>query len=169
MPIPFPAEWGRLGREGMVVEFDTETGAWAANFRPGLGGLHFAGLLPDQFHAIVIAAGDLWIVDLSTRSAACKLPAIDAIWEVQNPEGWVLSRQGLALARIGPHGLLWHTRRLSWDGFDQVEIDQDELRGLARSPLDDAWCPFSVELRTGKSAGGSYLQYDSERWESLAG
>ena len=169
MPAAFPPEWGYLGREGTVVEFNTETGAWVANFRSGLGGLQFACLLPNRLNAIVIAAGDLWIIDLPTRTAVRKLPAIEAMWEVQNPEGWVFSRQGMALARVGPHGLMWHTRRLSWDGFDQVEIDQGELRGLAWSPLDDKWCPFSVELGTGKSAGGSYFREDTEGWEVLAG
>jgi hypothetical protein len=76
-----------------------------------------------------------------------------------------VSRQGLAFARLGPQGLMWHTIRLSWDGFDQIVIDQSDLRDLAWSPLDDKWCPFSVELGTGKSAGGSFSQADTEGWE----
>lgn len=104
MPIAFPPEWGYLGREGTVVEFHTEMGAWVANFRPGLGGLRFAGLHPNRLNAIVIAAGDLWIIDLSTRTAVRTLLAVEALWEVQNPEGWVFSRQGIALARLGPQG-----------------------------------------------------------------
>jgi hypothetical protein len=169
MPTAFPPEWGYLGREGTVVEFDTETGAWIANFRPGLGGLQFVALHPNRVNAIVIAAGDLWIIDLATRTALRKLLAVEAMWEVQNPEGWVFSRQGIALARLGPQGLMWHTRRLSWDGFDQVEIDDGKLRGRAWSPLDDKWCPFNVELKTGRSAGGSYFNDDTEGWEVLAG
>jgi len=88
--------------------------------------------------------------------------------EAQNPEGWVFSRQGTALARLESNGLMWHTRRLSWDGFDQLHIVGDELRGLAWSPIDDTWRPFRVELRTGKSTGGSYFDSDVEGWETLA-
>jgi hypothetical protein len=91
------------------------------------------------------------------------------MWEMQNPEGWVLSRQGIAFARLGPSGILWHTRRLSFDGFDQIQIDQRELKGLAWSPLDNTWCPFSLDLKTGRSSGGSYFPEDTERWEKLAG
>jgi hypothetical protein len=165
----FPPEWGSIGREGTVVEFGTEAGAWVANFRSGLGGLRFASLLPDKRNAIVIAGGDLWIIELATRTAVRELPAIEAMWEVQGPEGWVFSRQGIAFARLGAQGLMWHTRRLSWDGFDQVKIDRGELRGLAWSPVGDGWCPFSVELETGRSEGGSYLHDDTEGWEILAG
>ena len=166
-PTAFPPEWGSLGREGTVVEFQTDEGLWVGNFRPGSGGLQFAGLHPDGSNIVVIAAGDLWVVNPRERTAVRMFPSLDAILEVRNPDGWVFSRQGLALARVGPQGLIWHTRRLSWDGFDQLHIVQDELKGLAWSPIDDRWCPFSVQLDTGKSAGGSYFVDDVEGWEVL--
>lgn len=168
MPMAFPPEWGHLGREGTVVEFTTDEGVWVGNFQPGLGGLQFAGLHPNEVDVVVIAAGDLWVVNTNEKTAFRTLPALEGILEVHNPEGWILSRQGLALARLGPKGLMWHTRRLSWDGFDQLHIVQDELRGLAWSPIDDKWCAFSVELNTGKSTGGSYFPDDVEGWETLS-
>ncbi len=58
----FASEWGRLGREGLVVEFGTGAGAWVANFRPGLGGLDAAFLHPNGHDVVVIASGDLWVV-----------------------------------------------------------------------------------------------------------
>ncbi|HKI85294.1 MAG TPA: hypothetical protein VKA53_00980, partial [Thermoanaerobaculia bacterium] len=82
--------------------------------------------------------------------------------------GWIYSRQGLALARLGPAGLFWHTRRLSWDGFDQLAVSGNEMKGLAWSPMDDRWHPFRVDIRTGTSQGGSYGDDDSEGWERLA-
>lgn len=169
LPTTFPHEWGRIGREGIVVEFSSGSDTWVANFRPGLGGLQFVGIHQDNLYAIVIAAGDLWIVDLHTRTANQIVPAVDAMWHVQNPNGWVFSRQGLALARLGPGGLVWHTRRLSWDGFDQVQINQNELTGMAWSPLEDTWRSFCVDLASGKSRGGSYFPEDRECWERLAG
>lgn len=169
MATAFPAEWGQLGREGTVVEFNSGTEVWVANVRPGLDGLKFAELHPKGGAAIVIASGDLWMIDLRTRAAVQMLPAIEAMWRVQNPEGWVFSRQGIALARLGPNGLIWHTRRLSFDGFDEVHIDEHEVRGLAWSPLDDTWRPFIVDITTGKSAGGSYFPEHNDGWEKLAG
>jgi hypothetical protein len=167
LPTAFPPEWGHLGREGVVVEFATEAGVWVGNFRPGLGSLQFAGLHPNKIDVVVIAEGDLWVVNPRDRTAVQILPALDAILEVQNPEGWVFSRQGIALARLESKGLVWHTRRLSWDGFDQLDIVGDELQGLAWSPVDDTWYPFSVDLKTGRSTGGSYFDSDVEGWEKL--
>ena len=100
MAAAFPAEWGLRGHEGTVVEFKTTTGDWVGNFEPGLGGLEFAGFHPNGVDAIVIAAGDLWAVNAQARSAQRLLPALNALLEVQNPMGWIFSRQGIALCQV---------------------------------------------------------------------
>ena len=165
VPTAFPAEWGRLGREGSVVEFNTQPGTWVGNFKPGLGVVNLAGVHPNGRDAVIIAAGDLWVVNPETRTGQLLLPAIDAALEVREPNGWIFSRQGLALARFGSQGIIWHTRRLSWDGFDQLSIVQGEVKGLAWSPLGEQWHPFRVNLRTGKSTGGSFGDKELEGWE----
>jgi len=118
MPTTFPPEWGYLGREGTVVEFKTEEGVWVGNFQPGLGRLQFAGLHPDGLNVIVIAAGDLWIVNPGERTAVRMLPSLEAILEVHYPEGWLFSRQGIApqgLVRRGSCGTLDDSR-----GMDSI-------------------------------------------------
>ena len=161
----FQEEWGRFGREGTVVEIKTASGSWVGNFQPGLGGIELADVHPNRRDAIVVTGGDLWVVKPEMRTAERLLTAIDAALEVRDPEGWVFSRQGLALARLGPEGVIWHTRRLSWDGFDQLDIRGNEINGLAWSPFDEQWYPFHVDLRTGKSTGGSFSDRDAEHWE----
>jgi hypothetical protein len=168
MAIGFPSEWGKLGREGTVVEFQADAGAWVGNFQPGWGGLCFADVHPNGLDAVVIASGDLWIVSPGGRTASRTLPAVEAMVEVENPRGWVFSRQGVALARLGPKGLMWHTRRISWDGFQELRIVGDKLKGLAWSPRDDEWREFQVELSTGESTGGCYTKSDEDGWEFLA-
>jgi hypothetical protein len=166
--IAFPPEWARLGREGAVVEFRTESDLWIGNFKPGLAGLEIVAVHPNKEDAVVIASGDLWVVSPTKRTAMLVLPAIDAAFDVHDPEGWVFSRQGIALARLGSVGLIWHTRRLSWDGFDRLEIIDGEIRGLAWTPLGESWHPFRVDLRSGRAVGGSYSDDDTEGWEALA-
>jgi hypothetical protein len=167
-PQAFPVDWGRLGRQGVVVEFTIERGSWVGNFQPGLAGLEFVGIHPNKEDAVVIASGDLWVILPESRRAERLLPAIDSAIEVHDPEGWIFSRQGLAFARLGPTGLIWHTRRLSWDGFDQVRIAGGEMTGLAWSPMDERWHRFRVDLSSGRSVGGSFSKDDTEGWETLA-
>jgi hypothetical protein len=167
LAMPFPTEWGRLGREGFVIEFTDSAGdRWTANFRPGLGGLNGVGPHPDGRHVLVFAGGDAWSVDPDQREAVLVGNAIDAQWVV--PGGLVLSRQGLAFLRLAASGTLWHTRRLSWDGFQNVLIHGETLTADAWSPLDDSWVPCWVDLASGRSHGGSYFEQDVERWEQLA-
>ena len=168
MATPIPEDWGRLGGEGLVVEFDLGSESWVANFQRGLEGIDLAVPHPRGHGTVVVSSGDLWEVDTVTRSAKCLLPAIDLALEVQSPEGWIFSRQGIALARLGANGIEWHTRRLSWDGFDNVRIEGDHVVGDAWSPLDDSWHPFRVDLVTGESKGGSFSDTDEEGWETLS-
>jgi hypothetical protein len=96
------------------------------------------------------------------------LPALKALLEVRDPTGWIFSRQGIALARFSLEGLVWHTRRISWDGFDKLAVDQEKVTGLAWSPTDGRWYPFQVDIQTGATtSGGSYSEDDLEGWERL--
>jgi hypothetical protein len=62
---------------------------------------------------------------------------------------------------------MWHTWRLSWDGFDELKITGAEITGLAWSPVNGQWHPFRVELSSGRSNGGSFSEDDVEGWERL--
>jgi hypothetical protein len=168
LATPFPLEWGKSGREGLVVEFAVDSESWVANFKPGGGGIQLAETLPDGRRAVVVSSGDLWVVDPVARSADLLLPAVDSALPVNAPAGWIFTRQSIAFARLGPQGLLWHTKRLSLDGFDWVRIEDDRLSGVAWTGVDDDWAPFEVELATGRSQGGGFSAEDIEGWERLA-
>jgi hypothetical protein len=168
MATAYPESFGKTGRQGTVVEFKTDKKSWVGNFKPGLYGLDRAEQHPNNRDGVVIAAGDLWVVDADTGSAECLLFAVYSAIPIADPGGWVFSRQDTALVRFGPEGIVWHTKRLSWDGFDQVQISGSNITGLAYDPGGDTWWPFKVDLRTGESVGGSYLLDDGDAWEQLA-
>ena len=71
-----------------------------------------------------------------------------------------------AVRRLGPKGLVWHTRRLSWDGFDQLRIVDGQLRGLAWAAFE--WREFRVELSTGNQPEEATVDDDAQCWEILA-
>jgi hypothetical protein len=167
--IPFPPEWGRLGREGTVVRLRTNSGqTWSANLQRGIEGITDAFAHPDGRRVVVLSRGDLWLLDPDARSAESVGVAIEAVWVVSAPSGFVFSRQGLAFLRLAAEGILWHTRRLSWDGFDDVELTSRHIRGKAWNAIDDLWNDFEVDLATGRSTGGGFDLDDTEGWECPA-
>jgi hypothetical protein len=91
--------------------------------------------------------------------------AVDAIWSVSEPDGLVMSRQGLAFFRLGPEGCIWHTRRISWDGLKQIHVSSTDITGFAWAPWSPEWTPFTVDLRSGRVQGGSYNGPDASEWE----
>jgi hypothetical protein len=158
-----------LGREGTVVEFaQGGDGSWTGNFEPGIEGATDVLEHPDKQHVIVISRGDVWIADPRQRLAERIAVAVKAFWSVVSPDGFVFSRQGLAFFRLASEGVRWHTRRLSWDGFDQIEFDAMTIRGLAWNAVAQTWQRFEVDLKTGASMGGGFDPEDSEGWEILA-
>ena len=169
LPRAFPASWGRLGREGVVVRFLGADGhVWLGNFQPGLSGVTAVHPHPDGRRVLVFAEGDLWVVEPEAGAAERLTGPVDAIWPVEDPQGWVMSFQGLAFTRLAPAGIRWHTRRLSWDGFADVQLDRTTLTGRAWNPVGGKWEPFEVDLESGRSQGGSYGLGDPEGWERLA-
>jgi hypothetical protein len=104
----------------------------------------------------VISQGALWNVNPETRAADEIASAIFDIWCVSDPEGLVFNHNGVAFICLGRTGVVWHTRRISWDGFDKLRFEGERLSGQAWSPIGDRWLPFSVHLQTGFVEGGSY-------------
>ena len=151
------------------MEFTTATGErWVGNFQPGLGGIDDALPHPDGHNVLVVSAGFGWLVDPNRRETSEVGDGIDGIWSVSGPEGLVMSRQGLAFVRHGPEGRIWHTRRISWDGFKDVQLSSTEITGLTYTPWEPEWTPFTVDLKTGRVEGGSYNGPDLTQWEVLA-
>jgi len=58
---------------------------------------------------------------------------------------------------LGVEGVLWRSRRVSWDGMRDFRREGFVLRGEAWEP-SDRWYPFEVDLRSGNVAGGSYSE-----------
>jgi hypothetical protein len=92
---------------------------------------------------------------------------VDALWQLDDSDDLILSCSGLHFVRLGQNGVLWHTRRLSWDGFVEVRLTRESIEGMACYPQREEPKAFRVDLQTGRSSGGSYSEEDSEGWERL--
>jgi hypothetical protein len=167
--ISFPSSFG--GREGLVVEFTPQTGSvWVGNFAEGIGGYTGVHAHPNGIEVVVFSEGNCYVVDPETGSVReDDVPGVIAqVWLVRNPDGFILDRQGLAFERLSAEGIVWHSRRLSWDGFRNVTIENQLITGEAWSPVRDAWMPFTVDIRTGESEGGAFMEMGGSEWERLA-
>ncbi len=155
--LTFPEQWGLGAREGLVVEFTPDEGeTWVGNFQPGIVGVDQALSHPNGRDVIVISNGALWIVNPATRIASEIASAMIDYWHVSDPDGYVFNKQGLAFIRLSAQGVVWNSRRISWDGFRCLKLEGHRLSGLAWTPIDDAWLPFTLDLRAGRVEGGSY-------------
>ena len=161
--LSFPDQWGLGAREGFVVEFTSDEGdTWVGNFQPGIAGVDELLSHPNGRDVIVISNGALWIVNPTTRAASEIASAMIDYWRVSDPDGYVFNNQGLSFIRMSARGVVWNSRRISWDGFSNLRLEDDRLSGSAWTPIDDAWLPFMLDLRTGRVEGGSYNGPDME-------
>ena len=155
--VTFPPQWGAGAREGLVVEFARDAGGrWVGNFQPGIGGVDDVRSHPNGRDVLVISNGSLWIVNPVTRTADEVASAVFDVWAVTDPDGYLLNNQGLGFLRLSADGVLWRSRRISWDGFSDLRFEGDRLVGKAWSPVEDAWLPFELDVQSGKVEGGSY-------------
>jgi hypothetical protein len=70
--------------------------------------------------------------------------------------GWlVFNDQEIRFLALGPDGWVWKSRRVSWDGFRDLRVEGESVRGKAWA-LGESWEPFEVDLDTGELVGGSY-------------
>ncbi|HTR39385.1 MAG TPA: hypothetical protein VMH80_26100 [Bryobacteraceae bacterium] len=142
----------------MVVEFFPDTPqAWVGNFQPGLAG--YNAVLPhlDGTSLIVIAGGEAYVINPEERRLLTVFGGdIDLALVIPSLGLFVISSAGIHFEARDRTGLAWRTRRISWDGMQDIRIENDKLNGEAWSPIDNCYYPFSVDLRTGAVEGGSY-------------
>jgi hypothetical protein len=135
--------------EGFVVEFFPKAGpSWVGNF--GGGGSRYTAVLslPRDNELLVIVSGAAHVVDIERRellrtfgSYICGvLPAPEANLLILNCGAHLEAYDADAA------NLVWRTRGLSWDGIEDLRIEQGQIRGFGRGPNR---LPLIVDLKTG--------------------
>jgi hypothetical protein len=153
LPTQFPSGSGRY-REGFVVEFQNETGAWVGNFMGGATGFTKVFEHLDGRSVIVIAGGQGYVVNSDSQEVSTFGGALTGI-AYRGVDRFVFSTF-TELEAYGTTGLRWRTRRLSWDGFRSFRAEGGILQGEAWTPIGEKWTEFSVDLSTGEATGGAY-------------
>lgn len=155
--LAFPSSGAGRHREGLVVRFNPgNVESWVGNFQRGATTYNAVLAHPDGRQVVVIAGGEGYVIDPESRSETPCLMSPTINLAISMPEfNQVVLGTDLEFGVIRADGTGWKSARLSWDGIRNVSISATTLTGEARSP-DDSWYPFTLDLLTGESVGGSY-------------
>lgn len=82
--------------------------------------------------------------------------SIEHVFEVKELNA-LLFGNGLWFELLGADGMIWKSRRISWDGMCDLDVNGLALIGKAWSP-DGRWCEFQLDLTDGSVEGGSYYE-----------
>lgn len=143
--------------EGFVVRFFPEEGeSWVGNYQHS--GSDFSSVLehPNKNDFVVIAGGEAHVIEPVTHKCREEFGgAIDSALFV-NELNIVVLGDGLCFRAMNAEGHLWKSKRISFDGFQNIRQEGITLSGEAWSPPDDRWYPFSLNLESGEFTGGSF-------------
>ena len=160
----YPEQFSATGigehQEGFVVQFCPDgRPSWVGNFQRVLSGFDHVVMHPDGISVIVISGGQAYVVDIVNRKMVNKFGGdIDGITEIKDRQRIVFSTPTTLLA-VGKAGVLWESKRLSWDGVRSLAEKNGFIIGEAYDPMQDKWVPFSVDISTGAFTGGSFVGY----------
>lgn len=148
--------------EGFPVRFYKSDGTnWVANFKPGWTGLNRIFDFPEHDKTIVIAGGLGYI--MSSGSAIPVSTFGIAINEIfQSTNGSLVCADGTSIFVIDKFsGELWESNRISWDGFQNLELKDNIISGQSYNPTNSKqeWSDFSLNIETKELTGGSYHEF----------
>ncbi len=150
--------------EGFVVRFFKSDGSnWVANFKPGWSGLDAAYEFVNQSNVLIIAGGCCYVMNPSNQEP---LAVFGANYQtvIKTLNGKLILQDMTDLTIIEADGEYWHTGRISWDGFKDLNLEGNLITGLSFNPLTEReqWVEFVVDLEKRNVVGGSYRLYEMQ-------
>jgi hypothetical protein len=156
--------------EGIVVRFYKEDGTnWVANFRPGFTELKAIFELTETTNLLVIADGLCYLMNPEhTQPLSTFGMGYHKVFTTQ--DGRLILQDQTNFTIVESNGGHWDTVRISWDGFENVDLNANTLTGLSYDPTNqnDEWTNFSYNIDTKELVGGSYpnsLKSQKSKWK----
>ncbi|MBK3659934.1 hypothetical protein JJE66_01515 [Bradyrhizobium diazoefficiens] len=163
MAVNFSVHGPREHREGLVVRFYPKNSEpWVGNFVGGMSACNAVLDYPGGDYVIVVAQGDACILDPERRIVLDRIAGdIKQVISVSSLGSVVFQRLTDFIA-IRDDNSGWHSPRISWDGFRNIEVHEATLLGEAYTPNGNYWAPFQLDLLTGHCTDGIYEKEMSE-------
>ena len=156
-PIGFSPDGHGLHREGHVVEFHPSGSThWVGNFGGGVASLNAVLDHPNGRHILVVSRGQGYLIDLVSRELTSLLAADVTLVRPLPATQEILAATFTNLELVDAAGLIWRSRRISWDGIDILRVSGSVVTGQAWRPFDDSWHEFRLDLISRIVEGGSY-------------
>lgn len=148
--------------EGFPVRFYKSDGSnWVANFKPGWTGLNKVFDFIEHDKIIVIAGGLGYIMTPEKEKPLSTFGlTINEIFQTDN--GSLVCADGISIFILDNlTGNLWKSVRISWDGFQNLELNDNIISGQSFDPTNSIkeWANFSLNIKTKELTGGSYREF----------
>ena len=146
-----------ISTQSLVLEVTPFGGeSWMGNFQGGPEGLDGVFATPCADTICVVVKGQGYWVPVRDRTTFELIRSVPIKQVVRIPDRDVLIFVDYTrLAAYGPRGFLWLTEDLSWDGLEITDIGANVVRGTAWDSPAASRVPFSVNVDSGKTEGGS--------------
>lgn len=143
--------------------FDVQPGSWSIHLQEGGTGFSGAAATPDPDVALLVSAGEGWLVDRTTRGQTHVASLVYGAWGLPRQALLVINNHDHLIAVDGHGTVAWRTARLSMcSDFRSLTVAGNVLSGQAEGP--DDWYEFSVDLATGASQGGWLVHPSHGGW-----
>lgn len=154
----FPGGTSAGGSDGINVHVIPHNGVdWVGTFASGrLGSNASTGVwtTPNPTKLCIISQGQGYIVDALSPGACEPLP-IFPIFAVRSSakHRLLIFASYTELLAYGVMGVIWRTKRLSWDGLKLTSMTEDQLCGHFWDIRSESEQSFTVDLATGNDNG----------------
>ncbi len=149
-----------VGQDGLIVKI------CPSNETPWIGIFAFGDLSssaecsvlegPGPNFLSIVAQGEGYIVSPCNPRLVTRVKVYPVFGAVEVPlRGLVLFYDYTNIAAYNESGLLWLTKRISWDGIEITSVSENEIVGKSWDSPNDRNVEFNVNLADGSHRGGA--------------
>jgi len=156
MYVPVSENGEQFSHEGLVIRFyKSNGGEWVANFQPGWSDCVLVEDYPDTNRIIVIAKGQGYIMS-PDQEKPIDIFGVGINQVLKANDKKIILADFCNVWLVNDQGNVWQSKRISWDGIEDLKLQENLVTGLSYDPGANDWKPFSINLDTKETIGGSY-------------
>lgn len=162
MYISIPPDNYNLYSEGFVVRFYKKDGSeWVGNFQLGFTQLKKVTELEGSPNLLVIAGGTCYIMNPESEKPLDMFGA-GYNYILLSSDNRIVMSTPCELTIVEPDGTYWHSDRFALDGIENLQIENNIVKGTVSEPVEgyEEWVDvdFTYDIDTKTLTGASFFQ-----------